>query len=103
MKQFRIKTNVDPKVLYNFGFVYRGNWARGKLYQKEIPELKGKGNGISINFDLGAEISFITPYMDIEYPNIENYIQDLIKAGYVEEFEQCEAKEDIEKEVEVDE
>lgn len=86
MKQFRIKANVNPKVLYNFGFIYRGNWARGKLYQKEIPELKGIGNGISINFDLGAEIHFITPYMDIKYPDIENYIQDLIKAGYVEEL-----------------
>lgn len=88
MKQFRIKTNVDPKVLYNFGFMYRGNWARGELYQKEIPELKGLGDGISINFDMGAEIHFIFPYMNIEYPNIENYIQDLIKAGYVEGFEQ---------------
>ena len=87
MKQFRIKNNVDPKVLYDFGFKYRGNWARGELYQKEIPELKGVGDGLSINFDLGAEINFIFPYMDIEYPNIENYIQDLIKAGYVEEFE----------------
>lgn len=87
MKQFRIKTNVDPKALYNFGFKYRGNWARGELYQKEIPELKGLGDGISINFDMGAEIHFIIPYMDIEYPNVENYIQDLIKAGYVEDFE----------------
>ena len=87
MKQFRIKPNVDPKVLYDHGFIYRGNWARGKLYQKEIPELKGLGDGISINFDMGAEINFIFPYMDIVYPNIENYIQDLIEAGYVEEFE----------------
>lgn len=86
MKQFRIKTNVDPKVLYDFGFIYRGNWARGELYQKEIPALKGIGNGISINFDLGAEIHLITPYMDIKYPDIENYIQDLIKTGYVEEL-----------------
>jgi len=31
MKQFRIKPNVDPKVLYNYGFIYRGNWARGEL------------------------------------------------------------------------
>lgn len=87
MKKFRIKTNVDPKVLYDFGFKYKGNWARGKVYQKEIPELKGLGDGLSINFDMGAEIHFIIPYMDIEYPNIENYIQDLINLGYVEEFE----------------
>lgn len=87
MKQFRIRTNVDPKVLYNFGFMYRGNWARGKLFEKEIPELEGLGDGLSINFDIGAEIHFIHPYMDIEYPNIENYIKDLINLGYVEEFE----------------
>ena len=47
MKQFRIKDNVNPNVLYNFGFKYKGNWARGELYQKEIPELKGLGDGIS--------------------------------------------------------
>ena len=86
MKQYKIKDAINSKVLYDFGFTYRGNWARGKLYQKEIPELKGIGDGISINFDMGAEIHFIFPYMDIEYPNIENYIQDLIKAGYVEEL-----------------
>lgn len=85
MKQYKIKDIVNHKVLYDFGFTYRGNWARGELYQKEIPELKGIGDGISINFDLGAEIHFIFPYMDIKYPNIKNYIQDLIDAELVEE------------------
>lgn len=51
---------------------------------KKIVELKDKGDGISINFDMGREITFIHPYLGITYPNIELYVQDLIQAGLVE-------------------
>ena len=80
----KIKDGVDLKELYKFGYKYTGNWARGEVVQKEIEELKDKGDGISINFDMGRKIVFIHPYLKITYSNIELYIQDLIQAGIVE-------------------
>lgn len=90
---YRIKENVTPCSLRNFGFVYLGNWARGNLWQKKIPELKDKGEGVEVNFDLGRDISYILPYMNIAYLPIEDYIKDLLDAGYAEPFEKEEADE----------
>ena len=84
----KIKDNVDLKELYKFGYKYYGNWTRGEVVKKEIAELKDKGDGISINFDIDRKIEFLHPYLEITYPNIELYIQDLIKAGLVEKVEE---------------
>lgn len=80
----KIKDNVDLKELKKYGYKNKGNYNRGDYWAKEISELKEIG-GISVNFE--RNISFQFPYMHIEYPDIEDYIQDLIKTDLVEKVD----------------
>lgn len=77
----KIKDDVDLKELEKFGYKNRGNYSRGDCYEKNISEL-GAFGGIMINFE--RKINFQFPFMSMKYPDIEDYIQDLIKSDLVE-------------------
>ena len=77
---YKIKSNVDYQELTKYGFQYTGNWARGNRWEKDVAnEVIRK-----IMIDDDGEIGYGFPYMQIDYPPIENYIGDLIEAGLVE-------------------
>ena len=79
----KIKDNVNLKQLENFGFEYKGNYNRGDVWVRKIDDKLIRGISIKGDWD-NRIIEFEFPYMDIEYPNLEYYIQDLIEAGLVE-------------------
>lgn len=82
----KIKDNVDLKELRKFGYRYSGNVNRGEEWTKNIQD--NIIRGIIIDGDWNnRKISFQFPYMDIKYPPIENFIKDLIQAGFVEKTE----------------
>lgn len=80
----KIKDNLDLNKLYVFGYEYTGNYNRGEQYTKKVEDKIIRGIMIKGDWD-NRKICFQFPYMDIEYPDIKNYIQDLIKADLVEE------------------
>ena len=85
----KIKDNVDLKELESFGFKYTGNYNRGDRWEREMYiTVNGvRLDGIIVTFL--REISYLAPYRkDIEYPNIEIFIKDLIQAGLVEKVEE---------------
>ena len=84
----KIKDEIKLNELQKYGYKYVGNYNRGDKWLKELPIIiDGKDLG-GIEVQEWGEISFRFPYIkDIEYPNIEPYIQDLITAGLVEEVE----------------
>ncbi len=73
---------TDTSRLNEFGFAYEGNYNRGDNWVRY--EEGNPGDGIIVQ---GAwaenKISYLHPYKDIDYPPIENYIQDLITPGIV--------------------
>lgn len=82
----KIKDSVDLKELEKFGFKYRGNYNRGDCWERED---NNPGDGIIIQGEwANYKISYLHPYKKIEYPPIQNYIQDLIKADMVEKVEE---------------
>jgi len=88
----KIKDEVDLKELEKFGFEYYGNYNRGDCWRRENIIFKKNGkdfiNGITISENFNKEISYLYPYAVFEYPPIENYIIDLIKADLVEKVEE---------------
>lgn len=84
MKQFKIKDNIKLNKLQEFGYKYVGNYNRGDKWLKEINIIVDGKNLGGIEVQEWGEISFQFPYMNIKYPDIEPYIQDLITAGLVE-------------------
>ena len=79
----KIKDNVDLSILEKFGFEYKGNYNRGDVWVRKIDDKLIRGISIKGDWD-NRIIEFEFPYMDIEYPDLEDYIQDLIEAGLVE-------------------
>lgn len=84
----RIKKDVDLKELERFGFENQSSYNRGELWIRPIDE--SDLTGIAVNFE--KKISFMFPYSREEFPPIENYINDLIKADLVEKVERRDKK-----------
>lgn len=79
----KIKDNVDLRELEKFGFKYEGNYNRGDIWVRKVDDKVIRGIAIKGDWD-NRNIVFEFPYMDIDYPNLEDYIKDLIQAGLVE-------------------
>lgn len=83
MIKYKLKDSVDIKELEKFGFKNQGNYNRGELWTRPIDD--SDLTGIAINFE--KKISFMFPYQREEFPPIENYINDLIKADLLEKVD----------------
>ena len=80
---WKIKDDVNLKVLYDYGFTYGGNYNRGDNWIRKVDDEVIRGIMIKGDWD-NRKICFEFPYMKIQYPDIEDYIQDLIEAGLAE-------------------
>lgn len=86
---YRIKADKDLRDLKEFGYKYCGNYNRGEQYVKEIDIIVYGKNLGGILIQEWREINFKFPYIkNIKYPDIRDYIQDLITAGYVEKVKE---------------
>lgn len=76
---------TDLARLKEFGFVYRDSYHRGVVYKGDFwvrEDENNPGDGIIVYGGwAGNEVSYLHPYKHIDYPPIENYIQDLFAAG----------------------
>lgn len=80
----KIRDDVDLKELKKFGYKYVGNYNRGDQWEKEINIIVDGKNLGGILIQEWRTINFKFLYIkNIEYPPIEDYIQDLIQAGLV--------------------
>ena len=70
--------------LEKFGYRYTGNYNRGDCWTKEIADCVGDGIIVQGEW-AGYNVSYLHPYKDVGYPPIENYTQDLIAAGMMED------------------
>lgn len=81
----KIKDGIKLRELQKFGYKYVGNYNRGDQWLKSIDIIVDGKNLGGILIQEWGEISYRFPYIkDIKYPDIELYIQDLIKANMVE-------------------
>lgn len=81
---YKIKGGIKLRELQKFGYKYVGNYNRGDQWLKEINIIVDGKNLGGILIQEWGEISYRFPYIkDIKYPNIELFIQDLIKADLV--------------------
>lgn len=85
----KIRGDVDLKELKKYGYKYVGNYNRGDQWEKEINIIVDGKNLGGILIQEWREIGYKFSYIkNIKYPNIEPYIQDLIKADLVEKVEE---------------
>lgn len=82
----KIKDNVDLKELEKYGFKYCGNYNRGDCWVRKVNDEVIRGIMVQGDWD-NRKIYFEFPYMNIQYPNLKDYIKDLIVAGLVEKVE----------------
>ena len=82
----KIRNDIDLKELEKYGFEYHGNYNRGDNWIRKVDDEVIRGIMIIGDWD-NRKICFEFPYMNIKYPPLENYIQDLIKDGLVEKVE----------------
>ena len=81
---YKLKEGIKLRKLQDFGYKYVGNYNRGDQWLKEIDIIVDDKNLCGILIQEWGEISFRFPFIkNIKYPDIEPYIQDLIKAGLV--------------------
>ena len=81
---YKLKKGIELKKLQKFGYRYVGNYNRGDQWLKEINIIVDDKNLGGILIQEWGEINFSFPYVkNIKYPDIEPYIQDLIKANLV--------------------
>lgn len=81
---YKLKEGIKLRKLQDFGYKYVGNYNRGDQWLKEIDIIVDGKNLCGILIQEWGEISFRFPFIkNIKYPNIEPYIQDLIKADLV--------------------
>lgn len=86
---YKIKGGIKLRELQKFGYKYVGNYNRGDQWLKEINIIVDGKNLGGILIQEWGEISYEFPYIkDIKYPDIEQYIKDLIKADLVEKVEE---------------
>ena len=81
---YKLKEGIKLGKLQDFGYKYVGNYNRGDQWLKEIDIIVDGKNLGGILIQEWGEIDFRFPYIkNIKYPDIEPYIQDLIKADLV--------------------
>ena len=81
---YKLKEGIKLRKLQDFGYKYVGNYNRGDQWLKEIDIIVDGKNLGGILIQEWGEISFRFPFIkNIEYPDIEPYIQDLIQANLV--------------------
>ena len=81
---YKLKEGIKLRKLQDFGYKYVGNYNRGDQWLKEIDIIVDDKNLGGILIQEWGEIGFRFPFIkNIEYPDIEPYIQDLIEAGLV--------------------
>lgn len=81
---YKLKEGIKLRKLQDFGYKYVGNYNRGDQWLKEIDIIIDSKNLGGILIQEWGEISFRFPFIkNIKYPDIEPYIQDLIKADLV--------------------
>lgn len=81
---YKLKEGIKLRKLQDFGYKYVGNYNRGDQWLKEINIIVDGKNLGGILVQEWGEITFRFSYIkNIKYPNIEPYIQDLIKANLV--------------------
>ena len=81
---YKLKEGIKLRKLQDFGYKYVGNYNRGDQWLKEIDIIIDGKNLGGVLIQEWGEISFRFPFIkNIKYPNIEPYIQDLIKADLV--------------------
>lgn len=79
---YKLKEGTKLRKLQDFGYKYVGNYNRGDQWLKEIDIIVDGKNLGGILIQEWGEISFRFPFIkNIKYPDIEPYIQDLIKAN----------------------
>lgn len=82
--KYKLKDDVDFIKLDRYGYKYTGNYNRGEQWTKKVDDEVIRGIMIKGDWD-NRKITFQFPYMNIKYPDIKIYIQDLIDANLVEE------------------
>lgn len=88
-RMFKIKDDVELRELMKYGFKYTGNYNRGDIYKREMYITVNGVNLDGIMVGDSRKIGYIFPYIkNIEYPDIEIFIKDLIQAGLVEKVEE---------------
>lgn len=81
---YKLKEGTKLRKLQDFGYKYVGNYNRGDQWLKEIDIIVDGKNLGGILIQEWGEISFRFSFIkNIKYPDIEPYIQDLIKADLV--------------------
>ncbi len=81
---YKLKEGIKLRKLQDFGYKYVGNYNRGDQWLKEINIIVDGKNLGGILVQEWGEITFRFSYIkNIKYPDIEPYIQDLIKANLV--------------------
>lgn len=81
---YKLRQGIKLRELQKFGYQYVGNYNRGDQWLKEINIIVDNKNLGGVLIQQWGEISFRFPFIEnIKYPDIEPYIQDLIRAGLV--------------------
>lgn len=81
---YKLRQGIKLRELQKFGYQYVGNYNRGDQWLKEINIIVDNKNLGGVLIQQCGEISFRFPFIkNIKYPDIEPYIQDLIRAGLV--------------------
>ena len=81
---YKLKESTKLRKLQDFGYKYVGNYNRGDQWLKEINIIVDGKNLGGILIQEWGEIGFRFPFIkNIKYPDIESYIQDLIRANLV--------------------